>query len=776
MAVCLLTGMTLTASPVNSEPLTSGSWSDEFTAPGFDGTVRELVESDGNLIALGDFESVDGVPAAGLAIWDGRVWAAHPGANGFDSETHRSELAVSPDGVLYLTIDAGLTKWTGSDWELLPGSVDMRGVVFDSSGTLFAVETIRSGGEPQSLIYRDRAHTFTGESWEPLGETLQSPGGWDRHTFEIDMGPDDELLLATDTGVERWDGNAWVDRLGGGFPEDLESIAQLKVAPDGKVVVTGWSAVGEFRFLTMYWDGVAWEAFESESYVAWLVADSNNVFHALSDGVVIRLTGQGWEPLGAVGAPYEPRDLINYQDSLVVTTARVLTDMGEWLGGVAQLSPENIWVGLNESTGGKGLAGWIKAGTATADGKLVVGGSMLTTFDGQTGSVMTWDGDSWSVSSTEGLVTELTTTSDGKILSFGSEGILLQTGDSWTEVGPAVEVQSMEPDNAGGLVVLTADQRVIRWDGDSTWTAVPQPPGIPVKVVELDDGSLVSGGYLSEPPLVRLVDGVWQSLGLTNGIVTEIAVSPDGDLYVLGNFYLPDGTYVDGIATWDGSAWKALRRNPRGVVAFDGCGVPLIGRSNGAAITRWDGSDWQTLGSLDSTVGVRMPEFVVSIGPDIYSGGNIRSVEGQESVGIVRWTSPSHGFREDASSIGDIIESCDYDLASHPEVLRLYRAFFAREPDVGGAQYWLDVFDNGASLGEITEWFTQSQEFAYDYEGTTDEAYLEAVYLNVLGREYDQGGFDYWLDLLSSGQLTRGEVVRWIAANNEFALKYPYGQ
>ena len=50
----------------------------------------------------------------------------------------------------------------------------------------------------------------------------------------------------------------------------------------------------------------------------------------------------------------------------------------------------------------------------------------------------------------------------------------------------------------------------------------------------------------------------------------------------------------------------------------------------------------------------------------------------------------------------------------------------------------------------------------------------KAFISNVLGRYYDQAGFHYWLGLLETGQLNRGGVVRWIAANNEFIDKHPY--
>ncbi len=139
---------------------------------------------------------------------------------------------------------------------------------------------------------------------------------------------------------------------------------------------------------------------------------------------------------------------------------------------------------------------------------------------------------------------------------------------------------------------------------------------------------------------------------------------------------------------------------------------------------------------------------------------------------------------ENAESIEEIIDAVDYRPDAHGDVLRLYRAFFDREPELSGAKYWLGVRESGHSLTNIAGYFTLSDEFANNYDGTDDEEYLRRVYPNVLGRNYDQAGFSYWLDLLrgtdtSGGNdalatLSRGALVRWITAGAEFKAQYPY--
>lgn len=107
------------------------------------------------------------------------------------------------------------------------------------------------------------------------------------------------------------------------------------------------------------------------------------------------------------------------------------------------------------------------------------------------------------------------------------------------------------------------------------------------------------------------------------------------------------------------------------------------------------------------------------------------------------------------------------------DTLRLYEAFFTRDPDLEGAQYWYETARSGPTLDDIAWSFSQSTEFVNRYGTTTDEQFLDIIYQNVLGRDYDQEGFDYWLGQINAG-LDRSGVVRWIAAGAEFINENPF--
>ncbi len=124
-------------------------------------------------------------------------------------------------------------------------------------------------------------------------------------------------------------------------------------------------------------------------------------------------------------------------------------------------------------------------------------------------------------------------------------------------------------------------------------------------------------------------------------------------------------------------------------------------------------------------------------------------------------------------SVAEILLASDY-LPEDANVLRLYRAFFDREPDLAGAKYWLLQSHAGADLDGLSFAFSESSEFGSTYGKLDDDDFLRIVYLNVLQRSPDAAGLAYWAGLVRSGELTRHGAVRWIASGTEFARAFPY--
>ncbi len=149
----------------------------------------------------------------------------------------------------------------------------------------------------------------------------------------------------------------------------------------------------------------------------------------------------------------------------------------------------------------------------------------------------------------------------------------------------------------------------------------------------------------------------------------------------------------------------------------------------------------------------------------VYDGPRAQFVPDLAEDGTVTLAPP--GGRDTLTDI-ERIDLADgsflYDLAlGSAEVdlgYRLYAAAFARTPDEAGLRFWVARFQEGVPLEAIAEAFTGSPEFALLFgEDPTDAAYITALYRNVLEREPDQPGFEFWLNAFSTGLRDREEML-----------------
>mgnify|MGYP001185435499 CR=1 FL=1 len=102
-------------------------------------------------------------------------------------------------------------------------------------------------------------------------------------------------------------------------------------------------------------------------------------------------------------------------------------------------------------------------------------------------------------------------------------------------------------------------------------------------------------------------------------------------------------------------------------------------------------------------------------------------------------------------------------------IFRLYNAAFARFPDASGLRYWIDKFSSGVDDERaVASSFLVSDEFKERYgDNVSNAKYVETLYVNVLGRDYDQEGYNYWLGNLNNGTETRYELLLGFAESAE---------
>ena len=99
-------------------------------------------------------------------------------------------------------------------------------------------------------------------------------------------------------------------------------------------------------------------------------------------------------------------------------------------------------------------------------------------------------------------------------------------------------------------------------------------------------------------------------------------------------------------------------------------------------------------------------------------------------------------------------------------IRRLYITCMGREADEGGLNYWLDLINSERIKG-----ITLAGKFVFSNEFTSknycNEHFMRQLYKALMGREADPGGLNYWVGLLENGT-TREAAVNSFASSPEY--------
>jgi len=169
-------------------------------------------------------------------------------------------------------------------------------------------------------------------------------------------------------------------------------------------------------------------------------------------------------------------------------------------------------------------------------------------------------------------------------------------------------------------------------------------------------------------------------------------------------------------------------------------------------------------------------------GNDRIDGGNgSNSIDGGEGLDIAVFAATAASYQVSLGSsitVNRLDGSADNSLTSIERLAftdqtiafdqtaaqgyRLYQAAFDRVPDQAGLSFWVHSLDDGTSLASAATSFIASQEFKGLYgDNPTDIQFVDLLYHNVLDRDADQGGYDYWVGQLQSGSSRASVLVNF---------------
>ena len=146
------------------------------------------------------------------------------------------------------------------------------------------------------------------------------------------------------------------------------------------------------------------------------------------------------------------------------------------------------------------------------------------------------------------------------------------------------------------------------------------------------------------------------------------------------------------------------------------------------------------------------------LGSDKYGVETTSGIDELTGASILKFDDKNMHLANDIKATFDQVTGLNTDSG---KMFRLYNASFKRLPDPDGLRYWIGNFSSGKDDERaVASSFLASAEFKQRYgENVSDSIYVNTLYKNVLGRDADTGGLNYWLGQLNSGAETRYEVL-----------------
>lgn len=397
----------------------------------------------GDLVAGGLITQAGGVPANGVARWNGTSWSAM--GTGLSGSVHA--LTTLANGQVMasgrLSPFNEIRQWNGTSWTsgAYVGSSTVSAVL---SLVTSATGMVGMGGYFTSLGSNVALHN--GGTWTAPNAGAASPGyGFDgavlaatyRQQQLIVGGAFQTAGTGSANALAVWNGSTWSNlgtAISGHFPAPPQ-VNALVTRANGDVVVGGY-------FSSLYGTLASWN-------------------------------GSVWSALGS-----GPNDAVS---ALLETAAGDLIVGGWFTSPAARIAR---WNGTNWSGFGTGFDSGVTALVEMPNGDLVAGGSFSTAGGAPANRIARWNGSGWQPlgSGVDGDVYALAALADGSLVAagrFGTAGgapaqrIARWDGAVWSPMGTglityAVRALRVLPN---GDLLAGGDSLVSRWDG-SSWTLV----------------------------------------------------------------------------------------------------------------------------------------------------------------------------------------------------------------------------------------------------------------------------------------------------------------
>ncbi|MCC6143165.1 MAG: hypothetical protein IT368_05095 [Candidatus Hydrogenedentes bacterium] len=556
--------------------------------------------------------------------------------------------------------------------------------------------------------------------WRP-GEGIPGVNGvvyattlWDPD----DSGPQPVMLVvggnftiagtAFANNIAAWNGAAW-SPLAQGTNGTVNSLTVF----NGELIAGGefTSAGAEPAFRIARWNGINWQGLEGGSLTSGSVLSmvvfnneliAGGTFLGVANGqafpFIARWNGTSWNGLGSgMGTVWAPVHALTVVDGVLVAGGAFTT-----AGGVAAASIAK-WDGQAWSAFETPFPGGIVKSLTQLNGDLYVGRAIVGP-----GPVLRWSGSQWNTvgtiygTSDPGAHSLHVHNNDlyvgGRIGAPGISNIARWDGAVWQPVGGGADSGVYSIASFGGQLIVagqfraagnTAASSIAAWNG-STWNTLGSGLIGAVSALGHLQGELSASGVWNYG-LSTFEGYITQRSGESWSDATRISV---GFVFEMAQFAGQTITAGDvGVSSWDGSQLHVLgdgvHNTALALASWDGYLIAgglfhelTTSGAPGNYVARWDGDNWQALGSgLDWCQDGGVHSLCVYKG-NIVAGGWFLTASGIAVNNIAQWdgstwqplgAGTNGGVYALAVHDGDLIAAGSFDTAGGVTANRIAR-------------------------------------------------------------------------------------------------------
>ncbi len=629
----------------------------------------------GNEVYVGGlFNRAGGVPAGGLAKWNGSSWS---GVGGFSGAV----ACLASDGTnIYIggtftncggIFATNVAKWNGTNWSPLGaglgrydnvGSLGV-GVLLWREGYLYAGGAFTNSG----AVAATNLARWDGSSWSAVGGGVTGTGS--SVTALQFMGNDLHVAgrfttvggSVTASNIAKWNGSTW-SALGAGLraAPNATPVGELGVLGGDLYAFGSFTNAGGIAASGMArWNGVNWSAFGalngtkaaviSNAGSLYICGDFNVANYDTVSNVIgnhiIRWDGDTWHPV--TGQPGQGTHFFIYTLGMGADGLYAGGFVNAFGGTVARRVGR--WDGTSWHALGSGVTGEYNQNTLAVrairayQNDVFIGGGFVNAGGVAANNIAKWDGNNWSA------------------LGFGVDSTVTAIEPTATDVYVGGGFTNAFDDPFTGYTM----NRIGRWNpNDGWWPLGNGVSGGGVNAIRAQGGLVYAGGSFTNASgitanRIAVWNGfAWASLGVgaangVNGTVNAILL--DGaDVYVGGSFSTAGGAPARAIAKWNGSSWSSLgagffhssTANVNDLAkigsylyacgAFTNAGGSVVTRG----IARWDGAKWESLGSgigNETSVGAARGYSLATWGNDLFVSGTFETAGLTDAGYIARW-------------------------------------------------------------------------------------------------------------------------------------------